>query len=231
MGSHPHLITAVPYKENGVEKGDPRFTLSMVFDTTDLAKFQAEDATGNIVEVDDIRKLAVALAREQFPELLDAKAFKGAFYKGDDTPTKGWPFVAGDKTAADMETKGKDGFERFKGKIVIAAKTYEKSPPILTYPVVEGGKTKWKTLQRGSDVDMKKAQDLFQGGNMFRAELSMRASIVSDAYYISFYINAVRFLAVGEPFGRKGLMERFDGINGGESDHNPMANADDEIPF
>ena len=233
MGSYPHLIKAVPYQEGGVTKGDPRFTLSMVFNPEDLVKFRAENAAGELIEV-DIKKLAVQLAKEQFPGLQDSNAFKAAFQKGDGSPAKGWPFVDGNKVAAYMESKGKEGADRFKGKVVITAKTYEDSPPLLSYGVTENGRLTWKPLQRSSDVDMKKANELFQGGNIYGAELSLRCAIVSDTYFITFYINSVRYLSAGEPFGRKSMMDRFDGVYGGSSPHDPTAgadNMDDEIPF
>lgn len=235
IASHPHLITPKPFIDPATKqpKGPPRFQLSMIFDPADLGKFRVEDGD-KLIET-DIKKLAVLTAKEQFPNLVDPNAFKAAFLKGDGvTTTKGWPFVDGDVTAKGMEAKGKEGADRFKGKCVINAKSYEDIKPILSY--FDPEKKAWRQLNRTSDVDMKKANDLFQGGNQFGAELTLRCTQMKDSqgggdYFLSFYINAVRFLKEGEPFGRKGMMDRFDGYQGGESPHDPTKGMSDEIPF
>ncbi len=237
MMSHPHVITPRPYEENGVKKGEPRYQLMLVFPMADAAKFRAENADGQLVEV-DIKKLAVQLAREHWVagtpadkggDMTSNEAFKAAFLKGDGTPAKGWPFIDGDTIAAQMEAKKKAGFERFKGMLCINTKSYESVKPMLSYYDVSEKKT--KPLHRSSDVDMKRAGDLFVGGNYAGAELSMRPSFVSGTHFISFYLNAVRFIREGEKFGGKGMMDRFDGVYGGESPHDPTKGMDDEIPF
>lgn len=234
--SFPHLIVPKPYMENGVKKGEPRFQLDMIFEVADLAKFRAEDGNGQLVEI-DVKKLAVNLAREQWPagnppdkggDMTLQDSFKAAFLDGAGNPTKSWPFREGDKMADALKAKNKDG-EFLRGKVVIAAKSYENVKPILSYYDATAKAT--KQLSRISDVDMAKAKEMFNGGNYAGAELSMRASCVGGVHYISFYINAVRFLAEGEKFGGKGMMDRFDGVYGGEAAHDPTAGMNEEIPF
>lgn len=221
-GSYPALVTAKPYTDAGGKKGDPRYNIDMIFDPADIAKFRSEDGAGNLVEV-DLAKLAVQAAKERWPEL----AADPALLKSE--LMANWPLIKGDTLAQKREAKKKDG-EAFKGKIIIRAKSYENVPPILSYKKLPSDE-KATVLQRSSDVDMKKANDLFVGGNYFGAELTMKPTEVSGKKYITFYINAVRFLAEGEKFGGKGMMDRFDGVYGGTSDHNPTEGMDDEIPF
>jgi len=224
-GSYVQVITPKPYTDEHGKKGEPRYTMDMIFDAADIAKFRAEDGSGNLVEV-GVDRLAVQLAKERWPELSDPAVLKAEL-------TKGWPLKKGDVMAAKKEAKNKDG-EPFKGKIVITAKSYENVKPILSYydKTANNGKGGFRVLNRGSDVDMAKASDLFQGGNYFGAELTMKATEVSGTKFITFYINAVRYLGEGEKFGGKGMMDRFDGVYGGESDHNPTEGmTNDEIPF
>jgi hypothetical protein len=236
--SYPHVIVPKPYQEAGVKKGEPRFQMDMIFDPADLKKFRAEDGAGHLVEV-DIKQLAVQTAREQFSELVDTDKFKAAFLKADGSPGKGWPFRDGTAFVADQnskrQTKGKKDIDKsiseaFNGKVIVSAKSYENVKPILSY--YDATEKKTKQLSRISDVDMSKAKELFVGGNYAGAELSLRCSQVSGTYYLSFYLNAVRFLSEGEKFGQgNGMMDRFDGVYGGESDHNPTEGMSDEIPF
>lgn len=224
-GSYPCLITPKPYTDEQGKKGEPRFTLDMILDPPDIAKFRAEDGSGNLVEI-GVDRLAVQLAKERWPELASPEVLKAEL-------TKGWPLIKGDILAAKREAKKKDG-EAFKGKIIIRSKSYENVKPLLSYfdQTAGAGKGAWRVLSRSSDVDMKKAEDLFVGGNYFGAELTMKATEVSGTKYITFYINAVRFLADGEKFGGKGMMDRFDGVYGGEAAHDPTEGmTNDEIPF
>lgn len=223
-GSYPNVITAKPYTDDQGKKGEPRFSLDMIFDPPDIKKFRAEDGSGNLVEV-GVDTLAVQLARERWPELADPAVLKAEL-------TKGWPLIKGDLLAAKREAKKKDG-EAFKGKIIIRSKSYENVKPLLSFfdKAANNGKGAFRPLSRVSDVDMKKAEELFVGGNYFGAELTMKATEVSGTKYITFYINAVRFLADGEKFGGKGMMDRFDGVYGGEAAHDPTEGMNDEIPF
>lgn len=222
-GSYPNLITAKPYTDDAGKKGEPRYTLDMIYDPPDIAKFRAENGSGDLIEV-GIDRLAVQLAQERWPELKDPTLLKSEL-------AKGWPIHKGDVLAAKREAKKKDG-DAFKGKLIIRSKSYENVKPLLTWydPVAKG----WKALSRSSDVDMKRAEDLFVGGNFFGAELTMKATETNGTKYITFYINAVRFIREGEKFGGKGLMDRFDGYQGGEAAHDPTAGmtaGNDEIPF
>ena len=223
-GSYVKVIRPEPYTDEHGKKGEPRYTMDMIFDPADIAKFRIEDGSGNLVE-GGVDRLAVQLAKERWPEMANPEVLKAEL-------TKGWPIKKGDVIAAKREAKKKDGAP-FKGKLVISAKSYENVKPTLSFfdKTANGGKGAYRPLNRSSDVDMAKAEDLFQGGNYFGAELTMKATEVSGTKFITFYINAVRFLGEGEKFGGKGMMDRFDGVYGGESDHNPTEGMDTEIPF
>lgn len=220
-GSYPNLIEAKPYTDEHGKKGEPRYTLDMIFNPDDQTKFRTEGGDGQLVEV-DLAKLCVQAARERWPELADPALLKSEL-------TKGWPIKKGDLIAAKREAKKKDG-EAFKGKIILSAKSYENVKPILSF--VDPKTKTARRLSRTSDTDMKLAEELFQGGNYFGAELSLKPTEVSGTKYITLYINSVRYLAEGEKFGGKGMMDRFDGVYGGESTHNPAEGMEnDEIPF
>jgi hypothetical protein len=215
-------VTPKPFEEDGKPKGDPVYSVEMLFDMDSLTKFkQWDDDKGTFIEV-DVQRLAVTLLKERFGADFDAKAAHqhGGLH---------WPFRKGDTLA---ETKGAKG-DHYKGKMVIRGKALslikDKPNAPRLYFVDSDGKR--KELSRGLDSNIHRANDLFYSGAYFFAELSMVADETAQGKYVTFYVNSVRFVKDGERLGSSSLMDRFDGIQGGAAAVDPTKNLDDEIPF
>ena len=216
--SYPKLVVPKPFMQNGKAKGDPNYGLQMIFEPEDLERFKLfdEDA-GTFVDV-DIRKICAQVAKDEWPDLnlKEAVAEKEL----------SWPIVKGDKLAAKAEAKKKES-EHYKGMEVISASASQEYPPMLY--VTENGKR--KQIVRGLDTDEQKAKQLFDvGGNFGFAEVTVKAGDVNGKY-VKFYVNSVRFTKAGQRLGGTSMMDRFDGVMGGESDHDATEGLDDEIPF
>lgn len=221
--SFPNLVIARKFKENGVEKGDPKFDTSMIFGKDSMTKFRKLDpSNADKLVTCDIREEAKALIKAKWPEMQFTDPALETFF-----PRAGWPFKSGDTIAKEMEAKKKDG-SAYVGAVVINANSAEGYAPTLKTTV---GKTIVQ-LSRQKDEDMAKAKTLFVGGHYAIAELNMKPGIFAKKPYIKFYLTMVRFTREGERFGGKGLSDRFDGIEGGESQVDPTQGmADSEIPY
>lgn len=214
--SFPTLMEPKRYEN----KGDPFYSMQMLFETEALESFKLwNDESGDFEEV-DIRKLAAALAKEQWPDInvKEAVAHGGLH----------WPIKSGDKHADKREAEGKTGNDHYRGAWIINAKSSEKFPPSLYYM---DGKVR-KQVDRLSDTGRQVSQQKFYGGAWCIAELNV---VAHQDKYISFYVNSVKFVKDGERFGGVSAMDRFDGVTGGSADYDPTAgmddDLDDEIPF
>ena len=77
-------------------------------------------------------------------------------------------------------------------------------------------------------LELKIIKKLFLPGNYAMLELSIVPNEVNGKCYLTFYVNHVRFKKVGDRIGGgNSMMDRFDGIDGGEGDVDPTAGDDD----
>lgn len=113
----PQLFEPKSFKENGKEKGEPKYSANLIFpaDSEDLKA---------------LKTLAAGLARAKWPD----KQFFLTTQEGVKIPQIAFPFTSGDKLADDRKKKGKDDGEYMRGKVVIAARS--KYEPRLSY--IEG---------------------------------------------------------------------------------------------
>jgi hypothetical protein len=228
--SFPKLITPEPYMENGKPKGEPVFQCEMLFAPEDIVKFQGPAGLGlngtahpkipNWETGVDLKRVCALVAKETWPDITSIQEAVAA-------RALHWPIVNGDQHFAKKEAKAKAtgkkvGGEYYKGTTFLRTKTGKEFPPQLYYP--EGGKK--LRLNIALDSDKVKAEGLFKGGNYAFAEITVKGTESAQGRFISMYVNSVCFVKQGEGFGGARLMERFDGINGGESDHNPLDGLD-----
>lgn len=212
------LIDPKPFKENGVEKGDPVYSAELLFRPEDMKAFRVEDPNNpdDLVEID----LAVYLSRI-------AKEAWGSDFNVKEAVATGdlhWPIKKGESVAA----KRKGNTEHYDGMKVISVKTGEEYAPGLFYKDENGKEQK---VNRAVKSEMETARRLFYSGAYVTVECSLKASIVSGRRYISFYLNSVDFVEAGERLGGgRSLRDRVRGVEGGESAHNPMAGMDEDIP-
>lgn len=212
--SFPNLARPKAYQN----KGEPVYSLEMLFDPGDLEKFKMwDDGAGKFVDV-DVKRLAAQLAKEYWPDMnvKDAVAHGGL----------AWPFKSGDKRIADRQAAGKKAGDHYAAKVIINAKSSQDYPPSLYY--VEGKER--KQIARGTDAGDKRAAQLFYGGAYAFAELTLKPTAVQGKF-LTFYVQSVRFVKDGERFGGQSMMDRFEGVHGGTADHDPTAGMDDDIPF
>ncbi len=226
--SFPNVIEAKPFMQDGKPKpgSQPTFNISGIFDPADLEKFQAADPNDptKLVTV-NVALVCAQLAKAEWPELEIKTAMAAT-----------WPIRSGDIYAAQQEKKKKNG-DAYKGKKIINMKAMQEYPPTLS-AVVDG---KLKTLNRAFSDDMKLAAQLFQGGHYAVAEVNLSPTTMKKGtnqqtgedvieYYVTFWLNSLRFIKQGERFGGSSLMTRFDGVQGGASSHDPTKSLEDEIP-
>jgi len=206
-----------PRQYNG--KGPYRYSVEMLYEPDALLQFKRPNSdTGEFEDV-DIKKVIAEVAKAQWPGI----NIKEAVANGE----MRWPIIKGDKKAEKREAKGKKS-DYYKGMEVITAKTGSEFPPRLYY--VEGGKV--KQITRGMESEEAKAKQMFSGGNYGYAEVNIKAMEVDDKKHVTFYVNSVRYTREGERIGGMSMMDRFEGVQGGVSDHDPTEGADDDdIPI
>ena len=224
--SFPNLLEAKAFMRDGKPQGEPTFNLTGIFDIPDLKKFRVADPENPDTLVEsDINLVVAQIAKAEWPDLEIKTAM---------APT--WPIKDGDLYAKRQEAKKKNG-DAYKGKKLISMKASLEYPPTL-YAVIDGKKV---TLNRAFEKDMQLAKGLFQGGHYAMAEVNLSPSTMKKGvnnetgqdiieYYVTFFLNGIRFVKQGEKFGGQSLMNRFDGVDGGSSGHNPTKSLEDEIP-
>lgn len=230
--SFPHLITAHPYTENGKPTGKEAYQVEGIFEEPAMNAFKMYDEQqGKYIDV-NLPQILVSLGKEAWPDLKnpmtgEPETIKQLFERQGG---KGWPIKLGNVRKAEQEGKGKKG-DQYADKRVINFKSNKADniqPPVLSHAT--GAKT-YKVLERVSDADMSKAKLLFQGGNYAFATIGVVAMTVSGTKFLTPYLNGIRYTREGQKFGGTSEMDRFDGVSGGASDHNPTDGMDDEIPF
>lgn len=216
---YPVLLEPRAYHESGKPKGDPRFSTGMIFEKGDLAHFKEYNETAEEFLDVNFKDVLVDVAKNAWPDLED---ITGAIKHGG----IGWPIKKGDTVV-----KKKDGkhAEHLEGRFLINAGSSEAYAPALKARI-DG---KMVNLTRGLTADEAKIKSLFTGGNYAYAEINVKGTNVSDKKYLTLYLNAVCFVKPGERIGggAGGLMDRYDGVSGGEADVDPTDGGDDEIPF
>lgn len=218
--SYPKLVTPEPYKDaSGNAKGDPVYTAELLVPNDDMDKFNIFNEETEDWEHANFAKICADVAKETFPDVNLKETVAANIIS--------WPIKNGD---AKYEEKGEKA-EHYAGHKIIRVKALTKikersNAPRLYYS--ENGER--KMIARGSDTDMQKAEQLFYGGAYVFAELSVVAG-KSPNKYVTCYVNSVRFHKDGPRFGGTSLMDRFEGVVGGQSDVNPTEGLDDEIPF
>lgn len=213
--SYPNLVTPRAYQD----KGDKKYSLEMLFDPESMGKFKAPDeASGTFVDV-NLAQIAAEVAKEEWNGINVKEAVgSGAL---------GWPINSGDAKADKREMKKKSG-DHYRGLKVISAKASLEYPPTLYVKKTDGG---WGRMMRGMDSEESQANNLYAGGNYCFAEINVKAVETPQGNFVTVYVNSVKFLREGERLGGQSLMERFDGIGGGQSDHDPTAGmGSDDIP-
>lgn len=218
--SRVQLLEAKPYKDPKTGKqSEPKFGLAMIIEPDDLKHFKQE-VDGKLVDV-DVSALSKELVKKKWPELEIGEMFPKK-PNGD----RDWPIKKGDEIiaiAAKSDKKSKLDF--LAGKYQIGTSASQKMPPRLSYkdPV----ESKVITLDRDNPDDVKKIKKLFNSGNYGICEVSLVPNEVNGKCYLTFYLNHVRFKKEGERIGGTSMMDRFDGIDGGEGDLDPTDGADD----
>jgi hypothetical protein len=230
--SFPNLIKAKEFIEKGKPSGKFSYNVEMLFPEDSLAKFKV--LRGDQLVDTNIEQLLVELAKETWGNEIDPATGQPitvkAMFAG--VAAKGWPLRRGDVIADALKAKQKSG-EHYRGVRVMAAKsnvTDKVQPPALSI-AAKGGAQK---INRLLEVDLDRARNAFVGGNYAVAELNIAASVVGGLKYLTAYLNLVRYTRDGAKLGGGGgaLMDRFDGVSGGQADHDPTAGmGDDEIPF
>ncbi len=224
--SYPNLLKARAFgKKSDQDSGDPRYSVEQIYDAESLTKFQIfDEKVQKFVDV-DVRRVAAAIAKEEWPDL----SVKDAVAAG----VLGWPIKDGDQHAAKREIEGKKNSEQYLGKKIMYAKANVDYPPRLYY--MKDGKR--EQIVRGTTAGDQLATQLFYGGAYAFAEITVKAVLSGSNKFVTCYLNSIRFVKDGDRFGGGSMMDRFDGIDGGTADIDPTggvetgADADDDIPF
>lgn len=148
--SYPTLDKPKQYVEDGVPKGEPQFTIEMLFEKNSKA-------------LKKVKAKIKEAARNGFGDHID-----------DDDFEIDWPVFDGD------EKQGAIGYE---GNEYIRAKN-QKKPVLLE-----------RNKQKTDDAS------IFYGGCVCDAVINARAYQVGDKCGIALYVQCVRFLEDGTPFG------------------------------
>jgi hypothetical protein len=216
--SYCALIKPRAYQEGGQAKGTPAYQTEAIFPESSLPNFRVYDETAKTYTNVNITALLSQLAQEAWPGQ-DIKAIFERQLDKHGNPGKGWPLKRGDLIAVGMR--------------VMSFKSYESDkmqPPQLS-TVTDPKLNKFRPLDRLNDEDMKLANQLFRGGNWGFATINIRAKITSGMYAITPYLNGIRYTRQDAQIGGQSEMDRFDGVSGGQSPHDPTKGMDDDIPF
>lgn len=217
----PTVINPRPYEENGVPKGDPRYSLSLILEPGDLKSFKQYDDTTKDFEAVNFSDVLFKVAAAKWPEIDDVKA---AVKHGG----IGWPIKKGD--AIVKKKKGKHA-EHLAGKFLVSAGSIEKYAPVLK-AIIDGKVT---DLNPALTEDVANIKALFTGGNYALAEINVKGTEAADKKYLTLYLNGVTFVKPGERIGGSGgeAMDKYAGTLGGEAAVDPTGgdgDIDDEIP-
>lgn len=221
--SYANLIKPKRAKnQQGKETGDPKYSMQLLFKTEDMDKFRTLDENDEVVTV-SFKTICTQLAKQMWP----GEELSDLFPKNKAGFLRGWPIKNGDKLAEARNAKKKGTGEVYAGTQVISAKSNQEYRPrllvrgeegkLITLDLEQNDEGKWK-----NKADADTAEKLFRSGSYATAELTVRPMETEQGNFITCYLNKVRFVKEGPRLGGGGgLMERFDGIDGGESDYDP----------
>jgi hypothetical protein len=215
--SYASLIEPKAYMQNGKAQGDPYYSVEAIFDPEDMDNFMVmTEGTG--WEKCNFPAKLVELAKMEWPNIVvkDAVAAK----------EMQWPVLDGTARADEAKAKDKNQ-EHFRGKKVVRFKASLKNPPDLV--VAQNGE--WVTLRRDAEKDLATMNNCFVSGYYAEANITCVPMTVTGTQYIPSYANAIAFDREGERLGGMSNEDRFGGVRGGQSDHDPTQGLDDEIPF
>ena len=227
--SYPTLLKAVPYKENGVEKGEPVYSFEAIATPESLKSWKIMKKDGSGVEAGEVERRLVDLAKEKWgADFNVAEAVKHGGLK--------WPFKSGTLKAQEGEKfKHYDGKKFFRGKALAVIKGTPYAPALhINRGEIMGAE--FDTILRSSEEGKQQIADYFYGGAICSAELNAVAGTTGDNKYVTMYINSVVFEAHGDRLGGGSNVERLKGIRGGSTPYDPTGGmkpevAEDEIPF
>lgn len=234
--SHPHLAKAHSYQEDGAEMGIPSYQVEGLFLPDSLQHFHIFDESKNSYVDVNLPTLLVELAKEAWGADFDVKAAFEAQKDKHGDPGKGWPIKNGDAKKKRGEAKGKPA-DHYAGVRVLgmhsAIKTRDGKPLVAPVLSMNTGAGKFATLKRDSEVDMAKAEQIFDGsaGSYAFATISIVASEISGVKFLTPYLNGIRWTRSGDRIGGQSEMDRFSGYTGGAAPHDPTAGMDTEIAF
>lgn len=215
--SFPTFIEPRAYQDpNTGRKGDPEFNCEMLLTEEDLDKFQVR--RDDDWEEINIKNAMAEVAKAEWPDLSIREAVQHGGLN--------WPLKDGNAKADAREAKGKKS-EFYRGYKVLPIKAKADYPPQLYVQ----DKGKMVELTRSDESDMQRAKQLFVGGYYAKASVNLKALLTPQGKFLPIYVNAVLFVREGEKIGGMSPEERFGGIDGGVSDHDPTSGMDDEIPF
>lgn len=223
--SFPQVVTAKEYMERGQPTGKFNFQVQGLFEEADLKNFKVFDQAKQDYVTAEFLAALTTHAKKVWPDKDVVAIFKGQVING---MPKGWPVIKGDAIKAAREAAGKNG-DAYAGQRVLnmrAPKTDKSTPPFLSAVMPDNS---LRQLNRLNDADMELAKSLFVGGNYAKAAITVKAQIVSGIYYLTPYLNSIRYVKEGEKFGGGDAMSRFDGIHGGSAAHDPSGGDDDSL--
>lgn len=219
--SYPKLWKPEPFKDpdTGVEKGDPVYSSEFLCPADDLAKFRTwSDDKGEWV-YDNLNTFCARLAKKRFGTDFDVQA---AIKHGGIQ----WPV----KNGNDRASKG-DKYKHYAGTYIVRGKALSEINGRVNSPTLYYMENKErKTIARGTDQGAQLAESMFYGGGWAVVELSAVAGDAGGNKYVTLYMNSLMFTRHDEKLGGGDrLMDRFEGVSGGESNYDPTGGMDDEI--
>lgn len=226
--SFPNVKDPKPYQG----KGDPKYSVELLFEPEDLKRCKAVNPETNQFEDVDLTKVCSRVFKKNFPNVKVADQFNT---KDEYGQVENWVIKNGNATSKRKRAEKKKGAENYEGKIHFQAKTNQEYPPRLF--VLNKDRTKTE-LHRGIDADEAKIKALFVGGNYAYAEINVKAYGTPQGRFVTFYLGSLVFVKTGERFGGQSLVDRYDGedlTGAAAEEYNPTDGAapadDDDVPY
>jgi hypothetical protein len=223
--SYPALIEPKPYMENGQVKGKPEFSVEMIFTPEQLNEFQVPNHQSDQLDMVNLEQLALRISKAEWGEGFNpAEAVKHGGMK--------WPVAKGEDLIAKKDPEKRDRYDHYEGMRIVRAKCPpeirgEPNEPRLTYNDETGRKV---VVNRQLDAHKSAAAAKFYAGAYAYAEVNLKPYDVDGRKYVTIYLNKIHFMRDGARIGAVSLMDRYDGIHGGQTDYDPTQGMGDEIP-
>lgn len=215
--SYPNLITPRAYQGDNGAKGKPTFNIEAILDPSDLGKFQLLDPETKQWSDCSLSDIVMRAAKDMWPDIDVKESIKHGGLS--------IPVADGDARNAEKERKGKAVTEAYNGMKLFKASTNEQYPPLLV--VHDNGKM--RSLDRNNDADMTVAKQRFSAGNYGLLNINVKAIETPQGKFVKCYLGSVLFAKEGESLGGVSLEDRFQGIEGGFGDFDPMADEDESL--